>query len=240
MKKNRGTVQATIGQITDILGVLAQAIPKNLTLEAAQKIIGSKSKLINAIRRAFQEIIGAIGHEDLPAEWVRFYKEVFGIEADFTDLQIPEKREGFNWMLVMLKGLTSNKLFDKCKERFGAWRYTEDLDTVQSVRKTDHNYAIWLRDRVEADEENKNKSANVCNKEGINGITLEERLLLELWYHWKFNKHLDISNWTLCSGSRDPSGFVPSVSWHDDRLSVSDCAPGYSLGYLRARAAVSP
>jgi hypothetical protein len=239
MKKS-GTVTATLGQIKDIISVMIQAIPSTLTKEAAQKIIGNKGRLIKELQRIFQEIAGVTGYDELLADWFRFYQEVFGIAADFTDLQIPEKREGFNWLLVMLQGLTANKLFDKCKKRFGAWRYTEDLDTVQSVRITEKTYAILLRDRVEADEENKNKSANVCKSEGINGITLEERLLLELWYHWKTGKHLDIQNVTLCSGSLFPDGSVPDVCWSVGKLRVSHYNPDGAYGDLRARAAVSP
>ncbi|HDQ23060.1 MAG TPA: hypothetical protein ENN28_03775 [Candidatus Uhrbacteria bacterium] len=238
MKKS-GTVFATLGQIKDIISVLVQAIPTTLTKEAAQKIISNKGKLIKAIGHAFQEIIGANGCEEMLSEWARFYKEVFGLEADFTDLQLPEEREGFNWLLVMLQGLTPNKLFDKCKERFSAWRYTEDLDAITSDRQTDRTYAIRLRDREEADEENKNKSANTCKAESIIGITLPERLLLELFYHWRTGKHLDINNVTLCSGSRNPDGDVPNVSWDDDRLFVYYYSRDGYNGGLRARAAVA-
>ncbi|MCX6795926.1 MAG: hypothetical protein NTW06_00310 [Candidatus Falkowbacteria bacterium] len=155
---------ASLGQIKDIISVLIQAIPAALTKEAAQKIIGNKGRLIKGLQSIFQEIIGATGYDEFLAEMLRFYKEVFGIEADFiTDLLIPERQEGFNWLLVMMEGLTPNKLFAKCKERFPSWKYTEDLDTIQSVRKTDRTYAIWLRDREEADEENKNKSAKLCS-----------------------------------------------------------------------------
>jgi len=239
MKKNRGTVLASLGQIKDIISVLIQAIPSTLTKEAAQKIISNKGRLIKGLQSVFHEITGATGFEELLAEWRRFYWEVFGTNVDFSELILPEKRDGFNWLLVMLNGLTANKLFAKCKERFGAWRYTEDLDTIKSVRATDKNYAIWLRDRIEADEENKNKSANDCEKQGINGITLPERLLLELWYHWKTGNYLDISNWTLCSGSRNPFGRVPYVDWYDDELYVLYFSPDSSNGCLRARAAVS-
>jgi len=238
MKKS-GTVLATLGQIKDIISVLIQAIPSTLTKEAAQKIIGNKGRLIKELQRIFQEIAGATCHEEFLTEWARFYQEVFGITADFSDLGIPEKKEGFPWLLVMLKGLTANKLFDKCKEQFGTWRYTEDLNAIKSVRTTEKTYAIWLRDRVEADEENKNKSAKDCEKEGINGITLEERLLLELWYFWKTGKHLDIQNVTLCSGSRYPYGYVPGVGWFDGRLDVDYCSTDNAHGDLRSRAAVS-
>lgn len=173
------------------------------------------------------------------AEWEVFYQEVFDREVDFSNLELPEKAEGFNWLIVRPEGMTPNKLFDKCKERFPSWRYTEDLDVIESVRKADKTYAIWVRDRIEADKENKNKSVNDCDKKGIKGITLEERLLLELFYNWRTGKHLDIDNTTLCSGSRNPHGRVPSVDWSDGKLRVDDYSPAYAYEYLHVRAAVS-
>jgi len=187
-----------------------------------------------------QEVLAnALSIPDPRLEWQRFCEEVFGIKTDFSELVLPEKQEGFNWLLVMLEGMTANRIFDKCKERFQSWRYTDDFNTISSVRKTDKTYAIWLRDRVEADEENKALSANKCQELGINGITLEERMLLELWYHWKTGKHLDINNVTLCTGSRDSDGDVPSVDWHDGSMGVDYCSPDDADDVLRARSAVS-
>jgi len=181
----------------------------------------------------------ALNIPDPRREWERFYQEVFGKEVDFSELELPEKQDGFNWLIIMLEGLTPNKLFAKCKERFASWRYTDDLDTIKSVRTADKTYAIWVRDRIEADEENKNKSGNDCDKEGIKGMTLEERLLLELFYNWRTGKHLDIDNITLCSGSRVPDGGVPSVGFRVDGVDVSYYAPVSSGGALRVRSAVS-
>ncbi len=172
-------------------------------------------------------------------DWQSFYREVFGQDVDFSELQIPEKQEDFNWLIVVLAGLTPNKLFAKCQERFASWCYTDDLDIIKSVRTADKTYVAWVRDRIEADKENKNKSANDCEKEGITGSTLEERLILELFYHWRTGKHLDIQSVTLCSGSRSPDGDVPLVSFRVDRVSVGCCIPGVADGGLRARSAVS-
>jgi len=74
------------------------------------------------------------------------------------------------------------------------------------------------------------------------GSGFNKRLLLELFYHWKTGKHLDILNWTLCSGSRYSVGGVPIVGWHGgyDRLSVGWCNAGSRDDEeLRSRQAVS-
>ncbi len=90
---------------------------------------------------------------------------------------------------------------------------------------------------MEADEELKNKSANMLAEAGIKGETLPERLLHELKYFTDTGKHLDVKNTTLCSGSRDPYGVVPLVDW----LSVAGGMRMHWCGLddLRARAAVT-
>ena len=231
--KKHGTVpkKDTTRQAMEFGAALLKQSP-HLTPEEMQFWIKNQGKL--------QEVlIEALGIPDPRKEWERFYQEVFDKEVDFSELELPEKQDGFNWLIVMLEGLTPNKLYDKCKEHFASWKYTDDLNTIKSVRTADKTYAIWVRDRIEADEENKNKSANTCQAEGINGITLEERLLLEFWYHWKTGKQLDIQNATLCSGSRSPLGRVPSVHWRDVKLFVNDDRPDGAYVFLRARAAVS-
>jgi hypothetical protein len=164
-----------------------------------------------------------------------------------SDICVPEKQDGFNWLIIMLQGLTAQKLFDKCQELFGVWKWTDkSLDDVLNQAKSicnpkDGTYAIWIRDRVEADEELKNRSANNLEQNHIPGITLEERLLVELFYYWKTNKHLDINNITLCSGSRYDDGTVPGMSWGGslDRLRVFWCRPDDAHDALRARQTVS-
>lgn len=90
----------------------------------------------------------------------------------------------------------------------------------------------------EADEDLKNKSANDLEKEGVEGITLRERLLYERRYFEKTGQHLDIKSITLCSGSRYAVGHVPCVYWDSDELSVHRYSPGDRYDFLRSRRAV--
>jgi hypothetical protein len=211
--------------------LLKQAL--HLTPEEMQYWIKNQGELQDVLAKAL--VI-----PDPRKEWERFYQEVFGISVDLENLVLPEKCDGFNWLIVVLEGMDNNRLIDKCVDCLEDCCYTgDDLNDIKSVRTTEKTYAIWVRDRIEADEENKNKSANDCEKEGLNGITLEERLLLELFYHWRTCKHLDIQNVTLCSGSRGPDGDVPRVYWRDGELSVDYDYPDDSDVYLRSRSAVS-
>jgi len=144
-------------------------------------------------------------------------------------------------LIIVAQGMTPQRLFDKCTQKFSSWKYTDrNLDKIIRSDRTskDGAYAVWVRDRVEADEENKNLSAEQVKQQGIAGITLEERLLYELKFFKETGNHLDISNWTLCSGSRVSDSDVPGVDW-DGRLWVDWYNPRDANSFLRVRSAVS-
>ncbi len=140
--------------------------------------------------------------------------------------------------LDMKSYMTPRYLLDECKKLFEIYSYI-NLYNITSDRKGD--YTIYFKDIQEGEEEHANKSANQLKKEGHIGITLEERLLLEIEYFKKYGKHLDIDNWTLCSGSRDSDGSVPCVSFSPDGggVGVSGSRPDGSDGFVRSRSAVS-
>jgi len=174
-------------------------------------------------------------------DFENFYKEVFGMEVDLSEVEIPEKKEGFDRLIILVPGMTPQKLYDKCAEQFSCNKWTKtDLDKiVKSERTSETNaYAVWFRDRVEADDELKDKSADELEAEGILGITLEERLIYELKYFKETGNHLDISNITLCSGSRYSDGDVPRVRWRGGRLEVYGSHPVNRSDGVRTRAAV--
>jgi len=180
--------------------------------------------------------------EEQKESWRIFYQKFFGTDIDFSSIRIPEKQPGFDRLIVVAQGLTLNQVYGKCAENFPCSRYIDDLD--KAITQNDRNpikgsYAIWVRDRIKADEELKNLSANDLKKKNILGITLLEHLLYGLKYWVETGKHLDIQNWTLCAGSRDSGGGVPSGRWYGDRLGVSWDDPDYRYVGLRARAAVS-
>lgn len=175
-------------------------------------------------------------------DWQRFYTKFFGTAFDFSDVKIPGKQPGFDWLIVVAKGFTPNKVFEVCQKHFPCWRYRNDLDKEtegRNDRESKEHYAIWVRSRQEADEELKNLSAEDLKEKGVKGITLLERLLLELWYWKETSEHLDVKNITLCSGSRDSDGDVPGAYWDGGRFRVGWCSPRRdAYPGLRARAAV--
>lgn len=151
--------------------------------------------------------------------WQLFLKEVFNRVVDLSKSQLPESREGFNWLIVVPKGLTLEEIYRKCRRSFMITTYRIDeydyLKSIDSVRTAEKTYALWVRNLVEA-EEHLNMSADDCGEEGVPGMTLEERLLLELFFQWKTGEHLDLEFSTLCSGSQTAFGSIPYVSLSSD------------------------
>jgi len=150
----------------------------------------------------------------LLADWQDFYREIFGIEIDIGNLSIPERKKDFKRLLVVAEGITPQKIYDKCLKFFSCCKWTNQNldDIVFSERVAKKSYAVWVRDASEADEDLKNLSA--VELKNIPGITLEERLLMELKYFKETGRHLDSENFlTLCSGSRYADGNVPKVFW---------------------------
>lgn len=129
----------------------------------------------------------------------------------------------------------TSEILTKCKKLFSVWSYysNEQLDKDFPIPKKTTRY---FKKVVEADEELKGISVNELKEKRIEGITLRERLLMELQYFKETNKHLDINNITLCSGSRFADGSVPCVRWGGDELRVGWSHPDDQGDRLRSRA----
>jgi hypothetical protein len=185
-------------------------------------------------------IIKLISADGRVVEWQRFYKEVFDLEVDFAGVEIAREQPGFGWVVMVARGLTLSQVWAKCREHFCVYSYVGNLEKaiVTNDRTSATVYVKRFRGRVEADKENKCLSANALADRKAQSITLLERLLLELWYHWKTGEHLDIKNITLCAGSRDYHDIVPSVYWRNDKLYVNYCRLGFASDTIRARSAI--
>nr|HPN96882.1 hypothetical protein [Candidatus Moranbacteria bacterium] len=219
---------------------------QSLTFEQVNWLIRNKKQLANAIRDSIRTLLVNVGYfSGVLFDWQNFYREVFGIETDsFSDLVIPAKLEGFDRLLIIAEGMTPQKLYSKCVEMFPSWKWTDrDLDEIVTSDRTAKNgaYAVWVRERVEADEELKNLSANQFKERGVPGITLEERLIYELKYFKETGEHLDINNVTLCAGSRCGGGHVPFVGFRSvgRGVGVDWAVPNCRDDHLRSRQVVS-
>lgn len=175
------------------------------------------------------------------ADQRNFYREVYG-KKQIPRVKLPSLRPGFSWGGIMSPFMKCQWLHDCARERFGAWKYSEEsLDTL--VIKNDRDpadgaYAFFCRNRVAADEEHKGRSANDTQTLGIAGMTLAEYENLFLWFHWKTGKLLDPITWTLCAGSRGRGGWVPGGSSSSGELCVGWGDRDYARGALRPREVV--
>lgn len=227
--KTKHEITLTAEQAGEVLAPIISVV-MSMNSDRTQYWIGHKKKLEREVRK----ILAGLDRNqyiDLIQDWQNFYADVFGIKADFSNLVLPEKREGFDRLIIVVQGMTPQCLYDKCAELFKIWKWTDkNLEEIVVSDRTEKNgpYTILVRDRVEADEELSNLSANQIKKQDIPGITLEERLIYELKYFKETGKHLDIQNWTLCAGSRFSDGRVPSVNWNPNYGKVN--VNWYNLG----------
>ena len=231
------TRMATGPQMKDVYATAIQAVPE-LTFEEATMFLRDKSTHIAKIRACFPK---ATTKNDVVASWELFYREIFSLTVDLSMLKLPPRREGFDRLIVVAEGLTPNQVYATCEKHFPCSSYYKDLDA--SVPKNDRvpmeTYAIWVRDRVEADEELKNLSADDLVDKKTNGETLLERMLHELKYFLETGKHLDLENWTLCNGSRDSGGRVPDANWYGGFFRVSWDCRDHRSPRLRSREVVT-
>lgn len=177
-------------------------------------------------------------------KWQKFYKANFNLDCDFSNVAIPAC-PGDGWRLLIIADVSLEKIYARCKELFGAWRWTSDnLDKIVTWNERDAKngaYAIWVQNFVEADEKWKNHSANKIKELGIKTEILAERLIHELEFCTETKSHLDIKNVTLCAGSRSSDGRVPRVDWRSfgREMRVGWCRPDDASGHLRSRQVVS-
>jgi len=148
-------------------------------------------------------------------EWGELYEED-GIKVDFSHLLLPKRRKGFDRLIFIPEGLKIQQACDNLRFPVGTDFENRNLDEV--VIKNDRDsakgaYAIRVRNRVNADEEMKNPSANDLLRRRISGITLLERIQYER-KHFKETGgrgFLDYDVTNLCPGSRIAGGYVPGV-----------------------------
>ncbi|OGZ83261.1 MAG: hypothetical protein A2416_00380 [Candidatus Staskawiczbacteria bacterium RIFOXYC1_FULL_37_52] len=201
------------------------------------------SQIYQAIIAGQKLVEASPSDEELLEDWVKFYQDVFQLKLTFNGaLIVPARKPGFDRLLVLAKGMTPQRLYDKCDELFPSWKYTDsNLDEVIKSDRTAKNghYAVWVRNRQEADEENWNFSADQLKRLGTPEITLEEREVYELKFFKETDDHMDKSNRTLCPGSRHTLGNVPSADWGGGGFGVDWHSPGSHCCRLRSRSVVS-
>lgn len=120
---------------------------------------------------------------------------------------------------LMVKGLTYVKIVQAYQELgVTLCLFNADLQQVinhqqeQRDPNREGSYLVSFKANVEADEENKNQSAQQRRKQNCQDITLLECLFLALVYFLMTGEHMDFSSTaTLCTGSNFSDGGIPNV-----------------------------
>lgn len=239
--KTKHQITLTTEQVGEVLSPILSVV-MSMDAHRAQYWIGRKKKLEKEIRKI---LVGPDKNQyaDLIHDWQNFYYGL-SIGCDLSEVKIPDDPGGFERVIIMAPGITPQTAFDVCSKNFNCWKWTDkNLDEIVTSDRTTKNgpYAIRIRNRVEADKELKNLSADQLKEQKISGVTLEERLIYELKHFKETGEHLDIQNWTLCSGSRYSDGSVPSVRWSPfyGKMFVPWDSAGHARGALRTRQVVS-
>ena len=114
----------------------------------------------------------------------------------------------------------TSELLEECKSLFPVWTWQDfkefDKDFPSPKKATTRTF----EPNIEADEKHKSKSYDDLKKEGIEGITLREYLIMFRQYFRETGQRLDKDNWTLCSGSLYRDGHVPLGFSYGDELVV--------------------
>jgi len=188
-----------------------------------------------------------------PACWQRFYRWYFpdlykrsGGPRAFTELPLPRAEDDFDACIVVLAGLTLDSMYEALAYYAHAFGFGFDgggmllEDRVDNMRTSKRTYAVRIRSRI--DGEPANISAAQALLMNLSGMTLLERLLLELKYWSLTRRYLVDLHPTLCTGSRD-SVNVPVVFKHGGRCCVDGVDwvnlqhPRYAVREVRAMSA---
>ena len=179
---SRETVRmATQGQTLEIVAAIVQTVPRGISFDRAQWLVGHKGEWTRKVGEILLDPTSP-NVSIILRDWEKFYLDVFGREVDFSGIVVPVHQAGFDCLIVVAEGMTPNVTFSACRDRFPVWSCYDDLDkaVVKSDREPTQSYAIWVRDRTEADDKLKSISAIHLREQGVQGVTLLERLLWEL------------------------------------------------------------
>lgn len=239
------------GQMQEInAAILRGAIPfhNRLRPNDAQRFVGSPDLVREAVAKALGELLPKRmlipGHE--AERWQKYYRDWYGITADFTTLEIPAET-GYPTRLIVMHEWVSNSpqciatvYRKRCTDKW--WQFADDLDTAVPTHARSGTYALRVADVAEAPdgfENGRNLSSQDVWDRGWLTTTLPERLIDGDMYLLEKEVHLDQKVVTLCAGSRNSGGDVPSVYLRGGGgVEVFYWLPGFAFDLLRFRRAI--
>jgi len=244
------TVALDAGQMMQLSSAIAQEIPRVGVVSHVQQMMSRSGRrdMRNVLRLLVEpkDEVAVMDEKallDWHAGWPRFWR-AFGLKYDHEALILPEYRTGFGWSIVtpcLSEWPTSRLLHEVCGRMFPTWQFYDDgrLDKIISAQEPVGVHVVLVRNGIEADEIHQAKSAVMIETAKIPAITIRQRQVLEARYYLETNEHLDISNTTICAGSRYAGGHVPYAYWHDVQFCVCYVYPDRASGGWRVRETVS-
>lgn len=236
----------TARQMKKLVSTITGAIPSDLPSKLARKWIDNKRDLEETIRKILLNKSENLKVAEI--NWKIVY-EMLGMQTEYksTIASLKIDKSDATWTIPVLKGLTCNRVIS-CLKRLcvDIKKYIKnpDIDINHNDRdpNIDGSYTISFRRTIEADEENRNLSADDLKKKGAEGITLLERLLIELGYFISTSQHLDMESVSLCAGSLHRSGNTPRVCYRSGSLRIYVCWCGSrdQCDHLRPRSVAKP
>lgn len=235
--KNHGTdrlipTTQQVKQLGILLGCVVAVVTEvvtrvffSLSSDERKALLQSKEMLATKVKKGLSKVFPAAADKYAAQRvyWEGIYSTHFGMEANFSEVVIPEKPSVGKWrLLFILKGLTMNhaaamyrKILVTHDPKWRLWQYADDLDAAitRNTRTSAESYALWVRDEQEADEEFRGQSTRRVDPDQLIGVTVPERLVHGTVHFVETKQHLDKKGVTLCSGSRDVGGDVPGVYW---------------------------
>src|SRR5258706_8150307 len=113
--------------------------------------------------------------------WKEFYADVF---PGSWNLSVPfaRSRRNSDTLIVVPKNLTISIVLGKCREHFHVNSCYSDINTAiaANARGSEVTYGIWVRAGEESIIKLRGKSASELKAMRVNGITLLERVVIEL------------------------------------------------------------
>lgn len=152
--------------------------------------------------------------------WVEFYK-CFGISIDLNDFPLPKnlilEPEQNYWSIVVPDGMNPQKAFELRKQLTSVYEYTsvsKIIDVYPRVKVS------VIKANPNAKVECSNISLNKSIELGLFGTTFTEGCLIDGRIFKDSGIHLDVSGWTLHTGSRRGGGCAVGSFWRGDRFYV--------------------
>lgn len=142
-------------------------------------------------------------YKKLIKEWEVFYEKYFHISFNLSTVKIPTPVRGFNRLIIIPQGITTQTACIKSKEHFSVLVHQNiDGEIVSNERwALERPYAIWVKDVAEPERNYRDQSYRWIKETGVLSETLLERLIHGLKYWDENKKQLDVEAITLCAGT---------------------------------------